>query len=325
MNRQSNLFREVSQETIQAIFFHALRESDIWETKLLEGGMFNTTYYVEYGTAHRKAVLRLGPVNRHFVAGFEQNLMNAEVYTYSVCRNIGIPCSRVLACDTSKTVIDRDFMIVEYIPSVAMVNLDLPAEKRKILYFQMGRYLKKLHRVKGESFGFVSRICAGKTFDTWSEALIYEVCDMAQRLQKAGGMSSREEEALLSEFRRNRSLLDEIKEPHLLHTDLWVGNVLLDEKTLEILAIIDGDRAVFGDVDFEFACPWMEEPDLWDGYGFVPEKTGCSARGKRKRLYQMFFYLLEAYVGYCEYNNPDLYRVRKQQMLDLLNGTASES
>lgn len=150
-NRQSNLFQEVSTETIRTIFEHEMKESKIWETRLLDGGMFNTTYYVEYGPAHKKAVLRLGPVNRHLVAGFEENLMNAEVYTYSVCRKIGIPCSRVLGCDTSKEVIDRDFMIVEYIPSVAMVNLDLPEEKRQELYFQMGRYLAKLHQVNGDN------------------------------------------------------------------------------------------------------------------------------------------------------------------------------
>lgn len=319
MNRQSSLFQEVSRNTIRDIFEHELQESKIWEARLLDGGMFNTTYYVEYGDAHRKAVLRLGPVNRHLVAGFEENLMNAEVYTYSVCQEIGIPCSRVLGCDTSKTVIDRDFMIVEYIPSVAMVNLDLPEAKRQKLYFQMGEYLAKLHQVKGNSFGFVSRICAGIVFDAWSDALIYEVHDMAQRLAKAGGISAGEAAKLLEEFRQNQNLLDEIKEPRLLHTDLWPGNVLLDEDTLDIRAIIDGDRAVFGDVDFEFACPWMEEPALQAGYGYVPEKDAASNRGRRRRLYQMFFYLLEAYVGYCEYNNPDLYRIRKNQMLELLN------
>lgn len=318
-NRQSNLFQEVSTETIRTIFEHELKESKIWETRLLDGGMFNTTYYVEYGTAHKKAVLRLGPVNRHLVAGFEENLMNAEVYTYSVCRKIGIPCSRVLGCDTSKEVIDRDFMIVEYIPSVAMVNLDLSEEKRQELYFQMGRYLAKLHQVKGNSFGFVSRICAGNVFKTWSEALIYEVRDMALRLAKAGGICDGEADGLLCEFGRSRGLLDEIREPHLLHTDLWSGNVLLDTDTLEIRAIIDADRAVFGDVDFEFACPWMEEPALQAGYGFVPEAGAASNRGKRRRLYQIFFYLLEAYVGYCEYNNLELYKVRKHQLLELLN------
>lgn len=111
---------------------------------------------MEYGTAHKKAVLRLGPVNRLLIMGFEENLMKVEVYVYSVCKRIGIPCSNVLSCDTSKSVIDRDFMIVEFIPSIVMAKADLTEEKRKKLYFQMGQYLSKLHQITGTGFGFVS-------------------------------------------------------------------------------------------------------------------------------------------------------------------------
>lgn len=318
MNRQSNLFQEVSPKTIENIFSHALQERKIWNAKLLDGGLFNTTYLVEYGVDHKKAVLRLGPINRHLIAGFEQNLMNAEVYTYSICEEIGLPCSCVLACDTTKTVIDRDFMIVEYIPSIAMVNAELSQDQRQTLYTQLGKYLWRLHQIKGESFGFVSRICAGITFERWSEALLYEVRDIAQRLVKAKGMCAAEEAALFRCFFQNRDLLDDIKEPHLLHTDLWAGNILLDEQTFEIKAIIDSDRAMYGDVDFEFAAPWMEEPAIKLGYGSSLQGEINSDRAMRIHLYRIFFCLIDAYVGYCEYNDPNLYKTRKDQLMELL-------
>lgn len=180
MNKQSNLFQEISTEIIRDIFVNTLQEEIIWETALLDGGLFNTTYIVEYSSSHKKAVLRLGPVNRHLLMGFEENLMNAEVYTYSICQTIGIPCSKVLACDTSKKIIDRDFMIVEYIPSVVMSKAELIEETQTLRH----------------------------------------------------------------QFYKSRELLDEIRTPHLLHTDLWEGNVLLDRDTLEIAAIIDSDRAM---------------------------------------------------------------------------------
>lgn len=102
VNDQSNLFREVSAETIRSIFIHALHETIIWEASLLDGGMFHTTYVVEYGTSHKKSVLRLGSVTRHLLMGFEENPMDAEIFAYLVCREIRIPCSHVLACDTSR-------------------------------------------------------------------------------------------------------------------------------------------------------------------------------------------------------------------------------
>lgn len=66
MNRQSNLFQEVSPKTIESFFSHALQERKIWNARLLDGGLFNTTYLVEYGVDHKKAVLRLGPINRQW-------------------------------------------------------------------------------------------------------------------------------------------------------------------------------------------------------------------------------------------------------------------
>ncbi len=319
MNNQSNLFQEISIDIIKKIFENALQETIIWEAKLLDGGMFNTTYCVEYGIAHKKAVLRLGPINRHLIAGFEENLMKAEVYVYSICQSIGIPCSSVLSCDTSKSVIDRDFMIVEFIPSIVMSKANLTEEKRKKLYFQIGQYLSKLHQVTGKNFGFVSRICTEKTFEKWSDALIYEVLDMSNRLVKFNGLSIEEADDLLSKFYQNKNLLDKITESHLLHTDLWEGNVLLDKETLEIVAIIDGDRAVFGDIDFEFSSSWMENYALKEGYGSIMQESLSPDRAKRRQLYQMFFSLLDAYVGYCEYNNLELYENSRRQLIKLLN------
>lgn len=244
--------------------------------------------------------------------------MKAEVYVYSVCKDIGIPCSNVLSCDTSKRVIDRDFMIVEFIPSVVMAKAELTDERRQRIYFQMGQYLSKLHQVTGNGFGFVSRICAGKTFDKWSDALIYEVQDLSGRLVALDGLRAEEAERLLLKYDQNKDLLDEITKSHLLHTDLWEGNVLLDQETLEIAAIIDSDRAVFGDADFEFASSWMQNPALKEGYGSIMQESLRPERTKRRQLYQMFFSLLDAYVGYVEYNNPELYQSNRRRLLELL-------
>ena len=315
MNTQSSLFQEIPIEIIRDIFANTLQEEIIWETALLDGGMFNTTYIVEYGSFHKKAVLRLGPVNRHLLMGFEENLMNAEVYTYSVCQTIGIPCSKVLACDTSKRIIDRDFMIVEYIPSIVMAKAELTEERRNMLYQQMGIYLAKFHQVTGDSFGFLSRICNGKKFDKWGDALIFEAEDITERLEKLGGLNAGETQILRHQFYKSRELLDEIRTPHLLHTDLWEGNVLLNTDTLEIAAIIDSDRAMYGDKDFEFASAWMDNLALQEGYNSIIQKSTSPNDAKRRQLYQMFFCLLEAYVGYGEYNNPELYKTRKKQLM----------
>lgn len=54
------------------------------------------------------------------------------------------------------------------------------------------------------------------------------------------------------------------------------------------------------------------------GYGLEIQNHISENRKKRRQLYQVFFLLLEAYVGFAEYNNPEQYRTNKKQLLDIL-------
>ena len=215
VNSGSWLFREEPLEVIKNIFRRALGAETVREARLLDGGLFNTTYLVTYGAGEERAVQRLGPVERHRIMGFEQNLMAAEAYLYAVCRDIGVPCPEVLTWDTSRTAVDRDFMITRYIPSVAMVNAEMTEERRHDLCFQLGAYLRRLHQVTGESFGFVSRVLEGRRFDTWSGAFLFEVEDIVGRLEAFGGLTAGEAGAVLAPFRRSRELLDQIGRAHV--------------------------------------------------------------------------------------------------------------
>lgn len=209
-------------------------------------------------------------------------------------------------------------MIVEYIPSIVMSEAGLRKPEKDRLYRKLGEYLYKLHQVEGEYFGFVSRIQEGIYFNDWSSALYYEVEDILKCLEKVNAFSKDEAAAVRAFYYENKKLLDEIHIPHLLHTDVWEGNVLLDEASHEIAAIIDGDRAVFGDIDFEFSAPWMEDPALTEGYGLNAEVSACEKRQKRRELYHLFYLLLEAYVGVGEYNNAEQYKESKKKVLEII-------
>ena len=316
MNRGSFLFREEPHDIIARIFSRSLGVEGGVSARLLDGGMFNTTYLVGCGSPERLFVLRLGPVERQRLLGFEGNLMRAEEYVCSVCRSLDLPCSRVLAVDCSRALVDRDYMIVDYIPSVPMCEAGLGRGEKERLYHELGRWLRRLHSVRGEGFGFVSRQLEGLSFPRWSEALNCEIADFTARLESAGGLTAAEGARVRGIYAQNAALFDEISEPRLLHTDIWEGNVLLDGGTHAILAVIDGDRAIFGDPDFEFASPWGQVPPLREGYGFEPVRD--AHRERRMRLYLAFYLALEAHVGLSEYNNHGLFRDRKRQLFEVL-------
>lgn len=46
MNKQSNLYEEITLEQIQLLFEKTMKITDCMEVSLLSGGLFNTTYHV---------------------------------------------------------------------------------------------------------------------------------------------------------------------------------------------------------------------------------------------------------------------------------------
>jgi len=43
-------------------------------------------------------------------------------------------------------------------------------------------------------------------------------------------------------------------------------------------------------------------------------------RQKRRRLYLLFYALIETYVGYAEYHNQEQYRENKRMIMEMMEG-----
>ena len=104
-------------------------------------------------------------------------------------------------------------------------------------------------------------------------------------------------------------LLNRVKTPRLAHADLWYGNVLVkaqSDHTYAVRAIIDGDRAVFGDVSFDLDSPWMINDAFLEGYGEYSSAFSPEEDRRKKQVYNLLFALTDAYVWrveYCSENN----------------------
>lgn len=300
----SALYRELTECEISRIAASALHTRAV-SYRLLSGGLFNTTYLLNT-TDCGKVVLRAGPVNRQLLMPFEHRLMESEAQVYALLNARGIPASRMLAMDLSKTVIDRDFMIVRYIPGTAMSRLALTPEDRARISRDAGEATAKMHRITAPRFGRMADVKDGGGYGTWSDCLMGELSDWETVGISSGIFSGAELNEIRGFFRNAAPYLNEIREPHLVHTDLWQGNILVrtDTPGPEFGAIIDADRAIWGDPMYEFSSiRWTYgEPAFWEGYGMTPPQ----GRGDRIRLtlYTLFNRLLDAYVYLKEYNDP---------------------
>lgn len=290
-----------------------------FDASLLEGGMFNTTYLIKGLPDSQKVVLRLGPVNRHLLLPFEENLMNGEAYFYELCQQIEVPISQVLACDTTQTFLDRDYMMVAYIESCALSSLTLEESIKDKLYCQTGHYASEIHKITGTHFGRLSRIKSGEKHDTWFGFLSCELSQWKEKMSAFSLFSHAEISDLVKAFHDHSKLFHEITVPHLIHADLWEGNILVKKENdqYEVCAIIDGDRALFGDIDFEFASGWMINSSFLEGYGVSLSMDKNSIL--RRKLYAILFSLIDAYVCHVEYNKPEEALYHKTKALELLS------
>lgn len=278
----------------------------------LKGGLFNNTVRIDFADAP-PVILRAGPVRPELLLPYELHLMDAEAEVDRLCEEAGIPCSHVLAADSSKTLLDRDYMLVACIDSLPLCDPAVPPEAKPGLYRETGRLMARFHQIGGRSFGRVYDVTNGNGSESWAEALIGELADISGMLLEASLMERGVLDGVRALLEENRALL-ECGKPRLAHTDLWEGNILVRQTGdhWEVAAIIDGDRAYFGDPDYDFSTPWMITPDFLAGYRKAPEDS--PARQKKLRIYRLLLGLAEAYIWEKEYNNHQAYLEKKAEV-----------
>ncbi len=307
MNINSSLFAIVTDEQIRSIIKKVLH-TDVVGYELLSGGLFNTTYFVKAADCG-DVILRVGPINRHLLLHFEKDMMTAEAIVYRILSEHGVPCSELLAIDTSKTLIDRDFMVVRYQPSVTykLNRADYSYEPTEVacLYRELGENIAKMHTICGKAFGHVYDVAEGRGHTLWSAFLKAELDQILEYCEPYDIFNAQESGAMRDILERHTPILDAIKEPRLIHADLGPNNLLIHKDRPAFAAFIDADRAMWGDSEFDFAyMEWMYCDELWRGYGrplATDEASVC-----RRLIYRMIRFACNAYVWEVEYNHHDL-------------------
>lgn len=302
MNTSSSLFRELTGAELAAITARCFAPLGLAGAELLSGGLFNTTYMLTL-TDGQRLVLRAGPVNRGLLMDYERGMMRAEAHVYALCEERGIPVSHVRALDCSRTVIDRDYMIVDAIEGVAMSAI--PEGERAGLGLGVGELTRRLHGITGERFGHVSQILAGGGYDTWRGAVLGAAQSWARMMRPLDMYSPRETDRVLRIYERFAPLMDAVTVPRLVHADLWTGNVLVSGAPgrRAVAALIDADRALFGDTDYEFTMSLPLSDEFIEGYG-TPLDMGAAAVTRRS-LYRLLHELEDSYVWLYQYNDRE--------------------
>lgn len=319
MEIHTSLYQELTDDELRLVIEKALHTTPI-QYHLLSGGLFNTTYFVDTVDVG-KVVLRMGPVNRHLLMPFEHHLMETEAIFYDLCRARDIPVSEVLALSTDKSMLDRDYMIVRYIPSKNFYDVKPEGQLHADLFSAYGKQVANMHTIKSKKFGRLPDVARGGGFDTWGECLQWEIEEYLSVATKFDIFEPRDIRDLREVYRIHKPLADTVGEATLVHTDMGPGNILArtDVEPPIFGALIDPDRGMWGDVEFDFCqiC-WMLCDDFIAGYG--RDVRVCDRETKRRReLCHLLRCCFDTYVWEAEYNMHEYMlndRKKIRKMLD---------
>lgn len=314
--KSSLLYKELTREELTSIVLKHFA-TDNFTAKLLDGGMFNTTYRVDVG--ENSYVLRMGPVNRHLILPFERTLMPGEAEFYRLCREAGLPVSEVVAMNDARDLVDRDYMIVRYVENIGMFEMEEGGADWNAVMENVGRFMARLHEITGPRFGRLADVTAGRGFEKWSDFILSELADVTRAYLEISDQYTREElDEISAFFRSHVPLLDEVTVPRLNHIDVWHGNVLVrPDGSNEIAAVIDGDRSLWGDIDFDLDKRWLHNPEFERGYG--KPLAVSPDRETRRALYHLLMYMIDGYVWKHEYQIPENSQYCHDEAIKLLN------
>ncbi|MGM9646895.1 MAG: phosphotransferase family protein [Eubacteriales bacterium] len=293
-NSNSFLFKELD-EAVLAGLIRDYTGSDLAQYALQSGGLFNTTYKLTL-TDGRKMILRVGPIHPELLMYYEKDMMAAEAFLFGAFEEAGIPCSHVVAVGKVE---ERDFMLVDYIDSLPLSAVSLSEEDHKRVMTEVTDALSRMHQMTGPAYGRVSEVLCGHGHPDWYSHIEHEVKTITDQGRACGSFTAAESEHILAAIRHSRDALSEIDRPTLCHGDLWGGNILVKEAEdgWHLAAIIDLDRAVWGDIDFDLRCIWFICED-----NFIKPRNN-RARAIRSAVYAMLYFIYEAHVWYLQYNN----------------------
>ncbi|MCD6290588.1 MAG: phosphotransferase, partial [Anaerolineae bacterium] len=140
-----------------------------------------------------------------------------------------------------------------------------------------------------EAYGYLGAHRPMDPQPTWAAAFRVMWNKLLDDVVACGSYTAAEAQVLRDALERHMAHFDRPVAASLLHMDIWSQNILVDEMG-DVTGLVDFDRALWGDVEIEFAvldyCG-ISEPSFWEGYGSQRDESPSA------RIRQRFYLLYE--------------------------------
>ena len=301
------------EKTIERIFKKAFPDKQIKQVQELSEGFFNVAYHITM-VDHTEVILKIAPSAEMDIMTHEINIMYSEVDCMKkVAKETAIPVAEILYYDNSHTICDSDYMFMKKLKGRSFHScMDAMSEEQKEQIFRkMGEYTAVINCIKGSKFGYYGQ--PDKQGDQW----FYVFRDMIKDTYYDAGRKNIEikvpRDKLLYLLDQDRERFEQVKEPKLVHWDIWAGNVFVCDN--EITGLIDFERCLWGDelLEVGFRTCWYGKA-FFDGYGL--DKLNKDQL-RRAMWYDIYLFLISCLeCDYRCYDDKGAYEWGSKMLLD---------
>lgn len=257
-------------------------------------GKHNTSYWVDGGS--ERFVLRIAPPDDAGFLFYERRMMRQEPALQALVRaKTAIPVAEIVGHDFGRTRVKRDYLLMTALPGTPLS--DVPRLTRSQLcraLRQVGKHLRQLHALTAtaclgnEAHGYLGAHRPMEPQATWAAAFCLMWHKLLDDVVACGSYTLDEAQAMHDLLAAHIEHFDRPVTPRLLHMDVWGQNILID-KAGNVTGLVDLDRALWGDVEIEFAvldyCG-ISQPAFWEGYGTLRDESPSAVI--RRQFYLLY-------------------------------------
>lgn len=277
-------------------------------------GGFNDSLF--FTLDEREMVFRMAPHEEQGFLFYERNMLAQEPALHEVIqRQTDIPVAQIHVYDDSRQVAPRPYIIMQRLPGRPLSSaygVD-PGE----VFRQVGRHLRQLHAITAQQYGYIGEHHPMPPAPDWTSAFEVMWNKLLDDVVDCDGYTEAEADLFRRLFQQDRHLFEPGVPAALLHMDIWHENILVDDHG-QVTGLIDWDRALWGDVEIEFAvldyCG-ISTPEFWQGYGQQRDTSpAAQKRGIYYYLYEMQNYIV---IRRARSNNPQAAQRYRQAALQI--------
>jgi aminoglycoside phosphotransferase (APT) family kinase protein len=238
-------------------------------------GKHNASYWVTCDQG--RFVLRIAPPDDAGFLFYERLMMRQEPELHALIRaRTALPVAEVVGYDFERALVDQDYLLMTALPGRPLSDVpDLARSHFDRALGQVGEHLRDLHGLTApdclgsDAHGYLGAHRPMEPHATWAGAFRAMWNLLLDDVVACGAYTPEEAQFMRGLLERHIDLFQRPVVPRLLHMDVWSQNILIDGAG-DVTGLVDFDRALWGDVEIEFAvldyCG-ISEPAFWEGYG----------------------------------------------------------